>query len=166
MKQMHMKGLLNGVAALAAGAAAMYLLDPQMGRRRRALLRDKVEAGRHDAQRFASAQAKRAAGHLRGTVEGAKSAMALGSMPANDRQLHERVRAELGRLVSRPGAVDVSVEGGRVCLSGQVAAAEHSRLLSEVAAMSGVESIDDRLSVDNEPDKTAEWQGNGGGGGA
>jgi osmotically-inducible protein OsmY len=163
MRQMHMKGLLNGVAALAAGAAAMYLLDPQMGRRRRALLRDKVEAGRQDAQRFASEQAKRAVGQLQGTVEGAKSAMGLGSMPESDRQLHERVRAELGRLVGRPGVVDVSVEGGRVRLSGQVAASEHSRLLSEVAAMSGVESVDDRLSIEHEPAKTADWQGDGGG---
>ncbi|HWP18343.1 MAG TPA: BON domain-containing protein, partial [Burkholderiaceae bacterium] len=36
-----MRDLLSTVVGLAAGAAAMYYLDPEMGRRRRALVKDK-----------------------------------------------------------------------------------------------------------------------------
>jgi osmotically-inducible protein OsmY len=166
-KRMHMegrapmKGILNGVAALAAGAAAMYLLDPEMGRRRRAMLRGKLEAGRHDAGRFGRAQAERAAGQLRGAVAGIKSAVGLASVPASDEQLHERVRSQLGRIVSRPHAIDVSVEAGRVCLRGQILASEHRELVSAVEAIDDVKSVDDRLMVSAEPDSVPEPQGDG-----
>ncbi len=73
MKRTRIKGVLNGVAALTAGAAAMYLLDPRMGRRRRALVRDKMLASRRDVVRYGRGQAKRAADHLRGAIEHAKS---------------------------------------------------------------------------------------------
>ncbi len=40
----------NMLLAMGLGAGAMYLLDPQQGRRRRALLRDKMVAMRNDFQ--------------------------------------------------------------------------------------------------------------------
>lgn len=51
--------LLNLAVAVACGAAAMYFLDPASGRRRRAYVRDKAAAGRHDVADYANTQAKR-----------------------------------------------------------------------------------------------------------
>lgn len=158
MKQTQLAGIL-GVAAMAAGAAAMYLLDPQMGRRRRALLRDKLEASRHGATDFARGQAKRAAGHLRGVVADAQSGMGFASEAATDRQLSERVRAQLGRIVSRPGAIDVSARDGCVCLTGHIVASEHESLVSAVAALEGVHEVEDRLAEYEHPGTIPELQG-------
>lgn len=40
-----------------------------------------------------------------------------------------------GRLVSNPGAIDVTVRNGRVRLAGHIVAGDHARRLSTVAAM-------------------------------
>ena len=44
--------------ALALGATGAFLLDPQQGRRRRALLRDKVTRTVNEGREFADAAAK------------------------------------------------------------------------------------------------------------
>lgn len=160
MRHMHVKDILNGVAAVAAGAAAMYLLDPRLGRQRRALLREKMEARRHDVEDFARSKSRRLAGRLRGTLAEAQSN--IGSPePVSDQQLTDRVRSQLGRLVSRPGAIDVTAADGCVSLSGHIVTAEHDKLLSEISAMDGVTSVDDRLAVYDQPGNIPELQGAG-----
>jgi len=153
------KALLNYAAAAVLGATAMYLLDPRLGRRRRALLRDKVVAGRHDVDRYARKTGKRAADHLRGMAAEARAGAGLGAHPPGDRQLEERVRAALGRAVSNPGAVDVGAADGQVCLSGKILASEHERLIAEVSSVAGVESVEDRLEVYERPGFVPELQG-------
>ena len=50
---------LMGVATgLALGALAMFILDPQQGRRRRALARDKMVHYKHEISDFAAGTAK------------------------------------------------------------------------------------------------------------
>ncbi|MFX5521606.1 YtxH domain-containing protein, partial [Acinetobacter baumannii] len=61
-----MPSLLQCAVAAAVGAAVMYLFDPQSGRRRRAMLRDKAEASRHDMQDLAEKQAKRITDRMQG----------------------------------------------------------------------------------------------------
>lgn len=158
MKPTHMRGI---IAALAAGAVAMYMLDPEMGRRRRALMRNKLESARHDVQRYGRVQTKRALGHLRGAAAQAKSAIGLAALPATDEQISKRVRARLGRLVTRPGAIDVSVEDGHVVLNGHIVASEHTGLVVGVATIDGVRGVDDRLTVYDQPGDIPELQGEG-----
>ena len=50
-----MSPLLVGVAL---GATSAFMLDPQLGRRRRALVRDKVVHGVHESREFADAASK------------------------------------------------------------------------------------------------------------
>lgn len=152
-----MRDIIHCVTAMAVGAVAMYYLDPQSGRRRRALVCDKLESLRHEAQDYAQSKGTDAANRIMGLAAEARSNLADG--PVGDQQLAERIRAELGRLVTRPGAIEVAVERGVACLSGKILAAEHETLVSAVAAMQGVLGVDDRISVHPGPDDVPELQG-------
>src|SRR4051812_44786773 len=103
------------VGGLGLGAGLVYLLDPQMGRRRRALLRDRLvrlggEAG--DAARVAARDlGHRAQGLL------AQTRSLAGGEEVDDRTLEERVRSKLGRHVTHPGSIEATARDGRVTLS-------------------------------------------------
>ena len=150
--------ILHRLATLALGATAMYYFDPQMGRRRRALLCDKLGALRNDTAGHLLSEGKQAADQVRGWTAGARHELGLDE-PSSDRQLTERVRAQLGRLVSHPGAVTVAATAGDITLGGHILAAEHGALLAAVAAMTGVQRVDDRLQVHEEAGNTPELQG-------
>src|SRR5258705_174145 len=79
-------------AAVSLGAAAMYALDPQLGRSRRARIRDQVLAGLGGAERGAEQRRRYAAGVGEGQRWGGKPLHA----PADDRALADRIRSQLG----------------------------------------------------------------------
>ncbi len=56
------------LGALSAGAALMYFLDPDNGRRRRALVRDQVAHGRNVLQDVTEAAVHNAANQTRGAI--------------------------------------------------------------------------------------------------
>lgn len=138
-------GLIRFATAFAAGAFAMYMLDPERGPSRRALVREKALAAGHDAQRLARGASRHTANQLRGAAADVRSR--LRNAPISDRKLHERIRAELGRLVDQPGQVEVDVSNGFVTLSGAVKLSEMERLVAAVSATQGVEHVDNRLST-------------------
>ena len=137
--------LFRIAAAFAAGAAAMYYFDPETGRRRRALARDRGVAATHDLEDYASAQSRRASNRLQGAAARTRSRMA--DEPVDDEQLHERIRSRLGRVVERPGDIEVQVRDGYVVLSGSADEEEIEELVSTVASIQGVEAVDNLLSV-------------------
>ena len=139
-----MNTLFRLATAFAAGAAAMYYLDPATGRRRRALVRDQGVAAGHDIEDYARAKGKCAADRLHGAAAEAHAHMA--DHPVGDQQLHDRIRTKLGRLVENPGDVSVHVQDGHVVLMGSASAAEIETLATSVAAMRGVGDVDVRLS--------------------
>jgi len=160
-KESDMNDLLKTLAAVAAGAAAMYYLDPQAGARRRAQVRDKAVALSHDAGDRAQAKGKRVADRVKGLLMRARRPFAASAELGDDAQLHERIRARLGHVVSHPKAIELSVADGAVCLSGNVLVHDVGRLLSTVSAMPGVRSVDNRLSVHEDAGKVPELQGKG-----
>lgn len=127
-----MKHLLAVMAALGAGAAAMYYYDPEYGSRRRERLADRL-LGR--PQKTAST-----AWHWE-TIEGGRS----------DAQLRGAIRTRLGRLVSHPRAIHVEVTGGAVRLSGDVLAKELDGLLMQVRDMPGVARVVNAMTVHEAP---------------
>jgi osmotically-inducible protein OsmY len=137
--------LFRRAVAFAAGAAAMYYLDPETGRRRRALVRDRGVAATHDLEDYASATSKRASDKLQGAA--ARTRSRVSRVPVDDEQLHERIRSKLGRVVERPGDIEVQVRDGYVVLSGSADEEEIDELVSTVAAIKGVEGVDNLLSV-------------------
>jgi hypothetical protein len=133
---------------MALGAASAFLLDPQQGRRRRALLRDKWVRSSREAREFGDAAAR----DLRGRVQGLSTQVKahVGSLrrgPVTDDVLVARVRAKLGRYVSHPHAIRVMAQNGFVTLSGDVLAGEHGALLGALRSVPGVRDCADRLDI-------------------
>jgi osmotically-inducible protein OsmY len=146
-----MKDILKITAAFAAGALAMYYLDSTMGRRRRALARDKIVGVSHDAADFVEGAGKHIADRAKGVMATGSVDRVSSSQPQSDAQLRERVRARMGHLVSHPRAIEVSVEQGVVRLSGQVLVMELDGLLSQLTDMPGVRKVHNALTVLNDP---------------
>jgi uncharacterized membrane protein len=147
------------LGAAAAGAFSMYLLDPDHGRRRRAIMRDRVASGMShlsDARTVASRDLRNRA---RGLAHEVRSRFSQEEVP--DEILCERVRSRLGWAVSHPGAIEVSALSGRVTLSGAVLEREYVRLLRTVWAVRGVADVEDRLAVYENAAGISALQGSG-----
>ncbi|CAN5235831.1 hypothetical protein BH23GEM4_BH23GEM4_15750 [soil metagenome] len=134
--------------AALAGAGAMYLLDPDRGARRRALLRDQFVHAGHELEDFGESAADRAE-DLRNRAKGAAAEArgALRSGGADDAVLEARVRSEIGHAVTSPGSILVDVYQGRVTLRGPVLADEVDGLLAAVESVDGVGVVESRLNV-------------------
>lgn len=153
-----MKQILNVTAAFAAGAIAMYYLDSTMGRRRRALARDKIVSVAHDAADLAEAKGKRLVDRAKGVVATGSLDRTSSAEPQTDDQLRERVRSRMGHLVSHPRAIEVTVEDGIVRLSGQVLAQELDGLLTQISEMKGVRKVHNALASLDDPSGFSEVQ--------
>jgi hypothetical protein len=148
-----MSPLLVGVAL---GATSAFMLDPQQGRRRRALVRDKVVHGVHEGREFADAASK----DLRYRAQGiAARARSLRGVATPDEILVERVRAKLGRWVSHPGAIEVTAREGRVVLTGDILASEQAELFDAVRSVRGVAHVDNQLTAHQSAEGVSALQG-------
>jgi len=123
----------------------MYLFDPDRGRRRRGLIRNKVEHASTLATDAAGKTRRDVRNHLLGVIAEVESLFRAAEVP--DDVLKERVRSKLGRVVSHPSAVEVKAVDGRVVLSGPILADEVHPLLDSVAAIGGVKNIQNDLEV-------------------
>lgn len=141
------------------GAGAMYLLDPDRGRRRRSLIKDKlrhsVRLQRDVAVKGARDLAHRSEGavaRLRGRVRH--------EAPSDD-VLEARVRSKIGRWVSHPSAIDVKACAGDIVLRGDVLDREHGGLVRRVRRIRGVSHVVDDLSVHDHAEGISALQGPG-----
>jgi len=151
--------ILSFAAGLAAGALIMYYLDTRAGGRRRALVRDKIVAASHDAADLAKKKGKRAADRLGGIVATGHLDRVTSAEPESEQQLHDRIRARLGRVVSHPKSVDVAVDGACVRLSGHILTKELDGVLDEVKGMAGVEALHNQLMCHDSAQGIPELQG-------
>ena len=133
------------VATGLAAAAAMYWLDPQSGPRRRALVRDQLKHSGHSAKRFVTKAGRDIEHRAQGTYHESLSWMRRRAV--DDRKLEERVRAELGRLTSHAGAIQVSCTDGMVRLEGDVLESELASVLRGVGRVRGVRDVSNALQV-------------------
>ena len=69
-----MKGLMVLLGGVGLGAAIMYMLDPDRGNRRRALLRDKVTKVNRQTQQAVSGKVHDMTNRAKGMLHEAKSA--------------------------------------------------------------------------------------------
>jgi len=153
-----MRKPLIATVAVAAGAVAMFYLDPQGGRRRRAVMRDKVSAAYHDARDLAEANARRAADRARGMIAEARRRLWPFGRPS-DAQLNERIRSQLGRLVMNPHAIKSEVAAGCLRLRGKVLRHEVGTLMGGLWNVPGVQRIVNELAVYTEPGSEPDLQG-------
>jgi len=134
------------VAAAVVGAAAMFMLDPDKGKRRRALARDKIGSAMRHSRHALRAAARDATQRLQGVRAEVNRRHRREGYP-DDLLLIERVRARLGRVVGHPHAIQVGANRGVVVLSGPILAAEVGALLEATRAVPGVVAIEDHLAV-------------------
>ena len=129
---MHMTLSLSLVSGASLGAGLMYFLDPDRGRRRRALVRAKG-------------------------VRWSKTTRPTPLVP--DRILTERVRAKLVLFSRHPSAIDVHVADGVVSLTGPVLEDEFDGICNATARISGVAQIFNRLERHQSPHDVPALQG-------
>jgi hypothetical protein len=147
--------LLTGVAI---GAGTMFLLDPDRGARRRALVRDKAARAANKTSGGLDALTRDITNRARGATVSLRGRFDWSS--PDGRKLVERVRAELGRVVSHPRAVDVSVlHEGCVCLTGPILSSEADAALAVIAAVRGVANVEDNLERHDSPEGVPALQG-------
>src|SRR5215212_7365948 len=141
----------------AVGAAAMYFLDPQGGRRRRVRTRDKVERASRKLREAYDVTARDTRHRYMGIR--AMSRRLLRREPVDAATLAARVRAVLGRYVSHSHAVEVTTYNGEVGLTGPVLAAEVPALLKAVKRVPGVTRVSNRLTEHEEAGNISALQG-------
>jgi hypothetical protein len=142
------------------GAAAMYLMDPSRGRRRRARLGEAASHASHRMQAIVGMTARDVRHRLSGAAAHTLDRLVEEEAPA-DNVLVERVRARLGRLVSHPGAIDVVASSGTVTLTGPVFEAEVDQLIEGVAAVAGVATVQNKLEPHRDAAHVSALQGPG-----
>jgi uncharacterized membrane protein len=138
---MHDRGLM--LTGLGVGAGLMYLLDPRSGRRRRALVRDQVVRSANRGADALGTTGRDLTHRAGGVAWGVRRIWPRGR--ANDRVIADRVRAELGRWVSHPHAIDVDVRHGCVTLHGPILQAEVKPLVAAVGRVAGVRDVTSAL---------------------
>jgi osmotically-inducible protein OsmY len=145
------------LVGFAFGAACMYAFDPGMGRRRRASMRDQLTRVAHKTGDGLDAVARDWSNRAVGTMEKARRRFRA-NRPADD-VLVERVRAELGRAVSHPRAIDVDACDGTVRLCGPILTHEVPSLLRAVESVAGVRQVENWLEPHDEPGTIPSLQG-------
>jgi hypothetical protein len=151
-----MKDSVLFLAGAAFGAGMMYALDPDAGRRRRALTRDQLTKARIKTRETASATARDLLHRSYGIMAVARSR--LFETAVDDEVLEQRIRSKFGYVVRNPSAIQARVDSGRVTLSGAVRDDEVDQLIAEVSAVRGVRGVENRLNVHQEPADVPELQ--------
>lgn len=141
---MHMT--LPLVSGAGLGAGLMYLLDPDRGRRRRALMRDKGLRWSRKSRKFVGSTQRDFQNRTKG-------------MGADDRVLAERVRSKLGQFSRHPSAIDVHATNGAVTVSGPVLEDEYDAICHAIARIPGVAQIFNRLERHQSADEVPALQG-------
>ncbi len=133
---------------VAAGAAAAWLLDPQAGRRRRALLRDRVVALLRRGTRRGGRVARGVGSEAYGLKQ---KAMHLREQPKDfdDQTLKAKVETELFRGADAPkGQVAVNAQHGIVQLRGEVESPQLiDDLVARTRAVQGVREVENLLHL-------------------
>lgn len=135
---------LCGAAGL--GAGLMYFFDPDRGKRRRGMVRNKANHLARIASDAGGKTQRDLRNHLLGAVAEVESWCQKGEAVSND-VLEARVRSRLGRVVSHPSAVEVKAVDGLIVLKGQILEAEVHPLLESIMSTKGVKNIENELEA-------------------
>jgi BON domain len=145
------------LCAGATGAALAYLLDPQGGRRRRHVLRDRTLAVGRRGVRRTTRQLRYAGSTAVGAGKGAMAGLAPHRRDYDDVTLARKVETEIFRPADAPkGSVNVNVHEGVVELRGQVERPEQIDQLGMAASrVEGVQRVDNLLHTPGSPPRHA-----------
>ena len=141
--------MIGKLIAAAAGFAAMYLLDPDRGKRRRAMLRDRTAGLVRRAGTVAERTQRKVASDLYAVGQKVTHPGVAQEEPANDATLAQKVMTELFRDDDVPkGSINVNAENGVIQLRGTV---ERPELVLEIEGRArripGVLDVENLLHV-------------------
>ena len=145
------------LTGLLIGAGVMYLLDPERGARRRALVRDKVNQLGHRVGDDLGARSRDLRDRAAGKVREVRSRFE--HEDVDDERLEARVRSAIGRATSHPSAIDVVAFAGRVTLQGTVLQDEVEGVLAAARGVRGVDEVDNQLQMHSVAGREPSLQG-------
>jgi hypothetical protein len=155
------KWSLAGSAGLGAGVGAglMYLLDPERGRSRRALARDKSVSALKQGGKAAARTSRHLGNKTKGLVARTGSKLRESDLAEEGQKLLKKVQKVVRATVSHPSAIDPILEAGRVHLHGLVLASEVARLIAAIEAVEGINGVENRLELHESPQDLAAFKG-------
>lgn len=142
---------------LGIGAGAMYFFDPRYGNRRRAMVTDQWNGLMNRTDNAIDTGVRDLRNRTRGILADAMAGIS--DEPSSDWVIHERVRAEMGRMVPNAGAIKVDVNQGQVSLTGPVLQRDVDRLISRISIVRGVKGVTNNLMTYQEPGEMPNLQG-------
>ena len=148
------------IGFLGLGALLMYIFDPLVGRRRRAVARDKVNRFAHKTLDAMDVTSRDLKNRVVGLAAETKSLIS--PREVSDEVLAERIRSKLGGLVGHPSSIEVKVENGKVILSGPILVGEVDRLIKNVSAMRHVKGVENQLQAHESAGSVPGLQGEAG----
>jgi hypothetical protein len=155
--------MMNPGAAMISGAGMgallMYLLDPDRGRRRRAMIQDQATKASRKLSDAADATARDMRNRGAGLWWKIRSKFTGRPIDENDTAVENRVRSNLGMLVRHPRSIEVQVRQGRVTLAGPILEDEVDQTIRTISRVPGVHELDNHLEVHSEPDRIPALQG-------
>jgi osmotically-inducible protein OsmY len=131
------------------GAALTYFFDPQQGRRRRAMARDRIAATFRRTARRGEQIGRSATAQAEGMVQKAKHLEEEPKGQPDDVTLARKVETEIFRDAEVPkGQINVNAENGKIVLRGEVDQPEMIRDLEERARkVQGVSDVENLLHL-------------------
>jgi uncharacterized membrane protein len=152
---------LKWIGGAAVGAVTMYLADPDRGKRRRALARDKMVSVANRAGDVLDVASRDVGNRMQGLRAEATRMLFRRNNTVDDAVLVERVRSRIGRAISHPHPIHVMAQQGRVMLTGPVLAHERAPLLDAVKTVPGVLDVEDQLQEHQSAQGMPSLQGEG-----
>src|SRR3954451_2267998 len=128
-----------GLIGAGIGGASMFLLDPDRGPRRRALLRDQMVRSARKTRDAADATRRDLGNRLSGLT--ARAAARFSDETLDDTTLCARVRAALGHATHHPRAICVQATDGLVTLTGDALETDVPSVVAAVEKVHGVKAV-------------------------
>jgi hypothetical protein len=133
------------LGGIGLGAGLLFILDPQAGAARRAWVRDRLGSGVRSFGRFLDKRVR----DLRNRAQGRVAELRASGEQVDDAVLVERVRAQIGHVLSHPGAIEIVASDGFVIIRGPVLEGEREKIEHRLGETRGVR--DYRLDVESHP---------------
>jgi osmotically-inducible protein OsmY len=149
--------VIGYIIAGLAGAALMFFLDPDRGKRRRAMARDRTAGTVRRAGDVSERLQRRAVSDAYGVSQKLAHPETAQETPANDAVLAQKVMTELFRDQRIPkGSINVNAQHGVVQLRGQV---EHPEDILEIEGrvrrIAGVADVENLMHLPGTPARTS-----------
>jgi len=141
---------MRAKTAFLAGAGAAYFFDPETGRRRRNVARDRSLRALRRLQRGGVKKVKLVGGHARGVAAIGRRAVSRPAVAVDDETVAQRIRSDALRdLRLSTKDIDVRVEDGFATLRGSIATIDDAdRLVSRVRKVPGVKDVSAEVRVE------------------